>query len=310
MHTRVLLAFVVIAALCLPRFACGQFTDPRTYANTPADLNQLELDYAHATSNASIDTSLVISGAHLDLNQATASYTRTFGVLSSLAWIKASVPFASVSGHVSGTSLSHSVAGGADASLEIAALLVGAPALSAAEFETYQRTTTIGVSLVVTGPSGEYDPNKVVNLGSDRWSFKPQIGVSYPFGPEQKWWPTATCMPISLRITPPITARRSLASGHCRGSKHTSATTSPQISGPRWTATIASAATLSSMVWARTTHREISRLVLKRVGRSIPETPLPWYLQKPSCTRTPRLIPACLSSISTAGVAATSSTGF
>ena len=187
MHRRVLLAFVVIAALCLPRFACGQFTDPRTYANTPADLNQLELDYAHATSNASIDTSLVISGAHLDLNQATASYTRTFGVLSSLAWIKASVPFASVSGHVSGTSLSHSVAGGADASLEIAALLVGAPALSAAEFETYQRTTTIGVSLVVTGPSGEYDPNKVVNLGSDRWSFKPQIGVSYPFGPEQKW---------------------------------------------------------------------------------------------------------------------------
>ena len=187
MHRRVLLAFVVIAALCLPRFACGQFTDPRTYANTPADLNQLELDYAHATSNASIDTSLVISGAHLDLNQATASYTRTFGVLNSLAWIKASVPFASVSGHVSGTSLSHTVTGGADASLEIAALLVGAPALSAAEFETYEPTTTVGVSLAVTGPSGEYDPNKVVNLGSDRWSFKPQVGVSYPFGAEQKW---------------------------------------------------------------------------------------------------------------------------
>lgn len=56
--------------------------DPRTYANAPVDLNQLELDYAYANSNASIDTSLVISGAHLDLNQATASYTRTFGLAS------------------------------------------------------------------------------------------------------------------------------------------------------------------------------------------------------------------------------------
>jgi hypothetical protein len=187
MHRRVLLAFIAIGAFCFPRFGYAQFTDPRTYANTRADLNQLELDYAYANSNASLDTSLVISGAHLDLNQATAAYTRTFGILNSLAWIKASVPFASVSGHVSGTSLSGSVTGGADASLEIAALLVGAPALSAAEFETYQPTTTVGVSLTVTGPSGEYDPNKVVNLGSDRWSFKPQIGISYPFGPEQKW---------------------------------------------------------------------------------------------------------------------------
>ena len=187
MHRRVLLAFVAIGAFCFPRYGYGQFTDPRTYANTPADLNQLELDYAYASSNGSIDTALVIRGAHLDLNQATVSYTRTFGVLNNLAWLKASVPFASVSGHVSGTSLSRSVAGGADASLEIGALLVGAPALSAAEFETYQPATTVGVSLTVTGPSGEYDPNKVVNLGSDRWSFKPQIGISYPFGPEQKW---------------------------------------------------------------------------------------------------------------------------
>jgi hypothetical protein len=153
-HRRVLLVIAAIAACCLPRFAYGQFTDPRTYANTAADLNQLEVDYAYANSNASIDTSLVISGAHLDLNQATASYTRTFGVLQRLAWIQASVPYASVSGHVSGTSFSRSVTGGADASLKVTALLVGAPALSAAEFATYQPTTTVGVSLTVRSVRG------------------------------------------------------------------------------------------------------------------------------------------------------------
>src|SRR4029077_5130774 len=60
------------------------------------------------------------------------------------------------------------------------------------------------------------------------------------------------------------------------------------------------------MGWARTTHRRISRLALKRVGHSIPETPSPWFLPKPSCTRMLRLIPACRSSISIAGGAGTS----
>jgi hypothetical protein len=187
MSRRRLLALVAIGAVCLPCGVRGQFTDPRTYANTPKDLNQIELDYTYATLDASIDTSLVISGARLELHQATASYTRTFSIMHSLAWIKAGVPFALVSGSVTGTSLSRSVTGGADASLEIAALLVGGPALNAVDFETHQPKTAFGVSLTVTGPSGQYESNRVVNLSSDRWSFKPEIGISRPFGPDQRW---------------------------------------------------------------------------------------------------------------------------
>jgi hypothetical protein len=179
--------FIAIAAICFPCLVHGQFTDPRTYANAPVDVNQLELDYAYATTDASIDTSLIVAGAHLDVNQATVAYTRTFGMLQRHAWVKASVPFASVTGSVSGTNLSRSVSGAGDASLEIAALLVGGPALSVADFENYHATTSCGVSLTITGPTGKYDPNRVLNLGSDRWSFKPQLGVSHPFGPDQKW---------------------------------------------------------------------------------------------------------------------------
>jgi hypothetical protein len=43
------------------------------------------------------------------------------------------------------------------------------------------------MSLTIAAPTGHYDPNKILNLGSDRWSLKPEIAVSYPFGPEQKW---------------------------------------------------------------------------------------------------------------------------
>jgi hypothetical protein len=165
----------------------AQFTDPRTYTIAPVGSNQLEVDYEHAQANAAIDTSLVIGGAHFELNQATVAYTHDFGVLDHLAWVKATVPFARVGGSVAGTSLSKSTSGAGDLSVELGALLKGGRALSAAELAKYQPTTTWGASLTVSAPTGEYDPDRLLNLGSHRWSFKPEIGVAHPFGQERTW---------------------------------------------------------------------------------------------------------------------------
>ena len=66
-------------------------------------------------------------------------------------------------------------------------LLKGGPALNEAQFENYKPATIIGVSFAVTAPTGLYDSNKILNLGSNRWSFKPEIALSHPFGPGQKW---------------------------------------------------------------------------------------------------------------------------
>ena len=56
-----------------------------------------------------------------------------------------------------------------------------------AQFAEYKPTTTVGVSFTVTAPTGQYSANKLLNLGADRWSFKPEIAISHPFGLEQKW---------------------------------------------------------------------------------------------------------------------------
>jgi hypothetical protein len=55
------------------------------------------------------------------------------------------------------------------------------------QFDSSKPTTTLGASLIVTAPTGQYNPGKLLNLGSDRWSFKPEFAISHPFGPEQKW---------------------------------------------------------------------------------------------------------------------------
>jgi hypothetical protein len=101
--------------------------------------------------------------------------------------VEASVPLAGLGGSISGTNVHGSATGAGDSSYTMSMLLIGGPARSVAQFEDYKPTTTVGVSLGITAPTGEYDPNKLLNLGSDRWSFRPEIGVSHPFGAEQKW---------------------------------------------------------------------------------------------------------------------------
>jgi hypothetical protein len=67
--------------------------------------------------------------------------------------------------------------------MRLAVNLYGAPALSAQEFRDYHQDTIVGVSLSVTAPTGRYYSDKLINIGTNRWSFKPEVGVSKALGP-------------------------------------------------------------------------------------------------------------------------------
>ncbi|HXX85586.1 MAG TPA: transporter [Casimicrobiaceae bacterium] len=180
-------AVAAIAASCFPGVLYAQFTDPRTYTVGPVGLNDLEFDYTYARANASIDTSVVVGSATLELNKGDLSYTHNFSVLGHFAWVNATVPYASLRGYVAESNISGSTTGPGDSSLELAGILMGGKALSAPELATHEQTTSVGISLTVPVPTGEYNADKVLNVGTHRWSFKPEVGISYPFGPEQKW---------------------------------------------------------------------------------------------------------------------------
>ena len=187
MKRRLLFAWCALAILHGPDEARAQFTDAHNYDNTPVGVNQLELGYAFVHANASIDTSLVIAGANLNLNQALIDYTYYFGLFDRLTWVQAALPVARLGGSITGSNIESSIAGSGDSSYALAMLLKGGPALSVAQFDDYRPTTTVGVSFTFTAPTGLYNADRILNLGSDRWSFKPEIALSHPFGPEQKW---------------------------------------------------------------------------------------------------------------------------
>jgi hypothetical protein len=182
-----LLACFAVAFFCTPGKASAQFNDARAYDNTPVGVSQIELNYAYVRSNASVDPSLAIAGANLNLNQGTISYTHCFGVFHRLAWIEAAVPLAGLDGSITGTNIRGSVAGAGDSSYQVAMLLMGGQALNISQFESYKPASSLGLSFTITAPTGLYNTNKILNLGSDRWSFKPELAVSRPFGPDQKW---------------------------------------------------------------------------------------------------------------------------
>jgi hypothetical protein len=70
----------------------------------------------------------------------------------------------------------------ADTQVRLAVNLLGGPALTPAQFAVRTPEPTIGASLTLVLPTGQYDPAKLINIGTNRWGFKPEIGFSYPRG--------------------------------------------------------------------------------------------------------------------------------
>ena len=64
---RGLLACFALAFFYTPGRASAQFNDARAYDNTPVGVSQLELSYTEVHSNVSLDPSLAIAGANLNL---------------------------------------------------------------------------------------------------------------------------------------------------------------------------------------------------------------------------------------------------
>ena len=62
--------------------------------------------------------------------------------------------------------------------------IFGSPALTPREFIRKKPGTTFGASLSVSAPTGQYDPDRLINIGTNRWAIKPELGVAYPIG---KW---------------------------------------------------------------------------------------------------------------------------
>ncbi len=165
--------------------AAAQDIEPRAYSNAPIGVNFLVAGYVYTRGGISFDSSLPISDPQLQTSSAVAAYVRVFQLGGQSAKFEAVVPYAWLSGSATykGEPVERVVDGFTNAAFRVSANLYGAPALTVQEFAGWQQDLIVGASLRVTVPWGQYDDTRIVNIGTNRWSFKPEVGVSKAIGP-------------------------------------------------------------------------------------------------------------------------------
>ena len=177
-------ALVVTTLVAMGSGADAQELEPRAYTNTPVGLNFLIASYAYSSGGVATDPSVPVKDAHLHIHSTFLAYARSLNVWGTSGKVDAVLPYAWLSGsaEVVGQVQEREVSGFADPRLRFSVNLYGAPALSVEEFASYKQDLIVGASLQVGIPLGQYDSEKLVNLGTNRWSFKPELGVSKAWG--------------------------------------------------------------------------------------------------------------------------------
>jgi len=174
--------------LCILLFvsaaARAQQLEPRAYSNVPVDLHFLIVGYTYSSGGLATDPAQRLDRAELDIHAPLVAYARGFDAWGKSAKFDAVLGAACLSGsaEANGVPVSRDVCGALDPAFRVTVNLYGAPALPLKAFAGYQQDLIFGVSLQVVPPLGQYDSSRLVNLGSNRWAFKPEVGLSKKLG--------------------------------------------------------------------------------------------------------------------------------
>lgn len=179
-------AFLVMISLATTgALSHAQDLEPRAYVNTPVGLNFLIAAYGYTNGNVVIDPSLPLKNVQVETHGMFLAYVRSLDVWGKSGKFQLVLPsaWADGTGDVIGQPRERQVLGLADPKVRFSVNFYGAPALSLQQFKDYKQDLIIGGSVDVSVPLGQYDATKLLNLSTNRWSFRPGLGVSKAFGP-------------------------------------------------------------------------------------------------------------------------------
>jgi hypothetical protein len=172
-------------------------------------MNFVVVGVSDSSGGLSIDPALPVSDAHLSVRSLVLGYARSIDLWGTSGKIDIIAPYGRLSGSAiyRGDPVQRKVDGFFDPALRLSVSLYGAPALTPAQFRNYRQDLLIGASLQISAPAGQYDKERLLNLGAHRWSIKPEIGMSKVLG---RW-----TMELSAAATF-YTANTSFFQGHKR----------------------------------------------------------------------------------------------
>ena len=180
--TRVLLASAVFGILAVP--AVAQELSPRAYWPAPKGTQLLFVGYAYSWGDVVTDPSLPVVGVDSGINKGVVGYLQTLSLWGRTSNILVEVPYSwgTTEGTLQGQPARRDVSGLGDVSVTLSANLLGAPSMTPAQFQELRRNPRqiLGASLKLVAPTGEYEKDKLLNVGTNRWAVKAELGYAYP----------------------------------------------------------------------------------------------------------------------------------
>ncbi len=168
--------------------AQAQELSPRAFWPSPTGTRIGVLGYAYTDGDTTTDPSLPVKGVNSEIHTVLGSYLQSFDLFDRTANFIIELPHASgrtTAKLPTGEVVKRDYEGFGDVAATLSINLVGAPAMDAEEFRAMLADPgpIIGASLRVQAPTGEYDDDRLVNIGANRWASKLEFGAIFPFSP-------------------------------------------------------------------------------------------------------------------------------
>jgi hypothetical protein len=166
----------------------AQDVEPRRWTPLPLGIHVLGGGYGHTNGEIFFDPLLQVEDVTVKINSFIIQYVQPFKLGNKLARLDVLIPYSTArwDGLLVGVPTTVKRNGFSDPRLRFSLNLIGPNAIGPKEMMEYMSShpvnTIVGVSLAVTLPLGQYFEDKLLNLGSNRFVFRPQIGMVHSWG--------------------------------------------------------------------------------------------------------------------------------
>jgi hypothetical protein len=164
-----------------PALAAAQDLTPRAYFPAPISSNAINVTYGLSFGELVFDPTQPVTDASGTIHAPVLSFYHAFDLFGRAASITGALPFAAADlrGTLDGDERAASRRGIADSVVRLAVNVIGGPALPLERFaKTPVSRNLLGASLKIVAPTGQYDPTRLINIGTNRWAFKPELGYT------------------------------------------------------------------------------------------------------------------------------------
>jgi Putative MetA-pathway of phenol degradation len=205
---------VCVAAflLFLSSLLCAQTLAPRAYVITPVESNAVTITSSLYQGDVLFDNSLPITDDSGTISITIPTYYRALNFFGRSANITVGVPYAvaSMQALVVDQRQNTYRSGLGDGAVRFSVNLMGGPAMKLPQFIKWKQKRLLGASLIVQAPTGQYDPHLLINIGNNRWAFKPELGYSERHG---NWLFDVYVATLLFTKTPEFFSRNSFVPG-------------------------------------------------------------------------------------------------